>query len=180
MTADIRYPLGKFTPRPFSPGLKREWLQDIQFLPALLENAIEHLDNRQLDTPYREGGWTVRQLVHHLADCAVNAYERYKLTLSEENPVIKTIQEEKWANMPDVQSIPVSISITLLYALHTRLYAAIRDLDAAAWNRCFFHPVKQCTVSLWDFTGEYAFHGKHHTAHIINLRKKMGWVLPEE
>lgn len=172
---DIRYPLGKFEPQPFTAGQKREWLQDIQFLPALAENAIENLDNFQLETPYRDGGWTVKQVIHHLADAAVNIYARYKITLSEDNPTIKTFDEVKWAAMPDNESVPINISITLLYALHTRLYAAIRDLTSEQWNRTFYHPVRQKDISLWDLTGEYAFHGRHHIAQINALRERKGW-----
>lgn len=175
MDTHLRYPIGKFEPQPFSAGLKREWLQEIQFLPGHFETAIENLDNFQLETPYRDGGWTVKQVVHHMADAAVNVYARYKLALTEENPVIKTFNEVKWAELPDNTLVPINISITLLYALHTRMYAAIRDLDAAQWNRTFFHPERKKDVLLWDFTGEYAFHGKHHLAQITSLRERNGW-----
>ena len=175
MDTHLRYPIGKFEPQPFSAGLKREWLQEIQFLPGHLETAIENLDNFQLETPYRDGGWTVKQVVHHLADAAVNVYTRYKLALTEENPVIKPFNEVKWAELPDNTLVPINISITLLYALHTRMYASIRDLDAAQWNRTFFHPERKKDVLLWDFTGEYVFHGKHHLAQITSLRERNGW-----
>jgi hypothetical protein len=175
MNTDPRYPIGKYEAQPFSAILKREWLQEIQFLPGHLETAIENLDGFQLETPYREGGWTVKQVVHHLADAAVNVYTRYKLALTEDHPTIKPFDEVKWAEQPDNKLVPINISITLLYALHTRMYATIRDLDAAGWNRTLHHPDRKKDITLWDFTGEYAFHGKHHVAQINALRERMGW-----
>jgi uncharacterized damage-inducible protein DinB len=176
MTTDPRYPIGKFEPQSFSTGLKREWLQEIQFLPGNVEDAIENLDTKQLDTPYREGGWTVRQVVHHLADTGVNIYTRFKLTLTEDNPTVKSFDEVKWAETPDNILVPVRMSITLLDALQTRLHAAIRDLDTNDWNRTFYHPYRKENISLWHLTGEYAFHGRHHVAQINALRERMGWV----
>src|ERR1700743_2265776 len=126
-TIDLRYPIGTYQPKPFSDQQKEAWLNDIKFLPQLLENTIENLDEAQLQTPYREGGWTVQQVVQHVADSHINAYCRFKLTLTEENPTIRTYEEKDWANLIDVQTIPVNISITLLYALHTRWYALISD-----------------------------------------------------
>src|SRR5580765_6093091 len=110
---DLRYPIGKYTPQPFSSNLKEEWLNDIKFLPQLLENAIVNLDEAQLQTPYREGGWTVHQLVHHVADSHINAYCRFKLGMTEDNPTIKPYEEKLWAELDDVKDLPVNISITL-------------------------------------------------------------------
>src|ERR1700755_2092769 len=127
-STDLRYPIGKYVPQPFSTKQKDEWLTDIKFLPQALENAILNLDEAQLFTPYREGGWTVQQVVHHVADSHMNGYIRHKLALTEDNPTIKPYEEKLWADLSDVETIPVNISITLLYALHTRWYTAISDL----------------------------------------------------
>jgi hypothetical protein len=172
---DLRYPIGKYETQPFSDRQKREWLQDIQFLPGLIEQAIENLDEKQLDTPYRDGGWAVRQVVHHVADSHINAYTRMKLGLTEDNPTIKPYEEQLWADLADVKSVPINISITLLYTLHTRWHAAIRDLDNEAWKRTVIHPVGNKQLSLWYLLGSYSWHGRHHVAHITSLRERKGW-----
>lgn len=172
---DLRYPIGKFEPQPFSEKQKETWLNDIKFLPQLLENAILNLDEAQLLTPYREGGWTVHQLVHHVADSHINAYCRFKLGLTEDHPTIRTYEEKLWAELNDVKSIPVNISITLLYALHTRWYTALSDLVIRDWERTVFHPGSQKDVTLWHLLGTYAWHGKHHVAHITSLRERNDW-----
>lgn len=172
---DPRYPIGKFEPLPFSEKQKKEWLQDIQFLPALLEQALENLDDHQLSTAYREGGWSVKQVVHHIADSHINAYVRFKLALTEDNPTIKPYQEALWAELGDVDQVPVNISVTLLYTLHSRWHALLLQLPDAAWQRTLFHPVQQRQLTLWHMLGIYAWHGKHHVAHITNLREQKGW-----
>lgn len=172
---DPRYPIGKYEPQPYSEKLKQEWLNDIKFLPQTLENAILNLDAAQLDTPYRDGGWTVKQLVHHVADSHVNAYCRFKLGLTEENPGIRPYEEKLWAELPDVQSVPINVSITLLHALHARFHAMIKDLDGGDWDRTVFHPEHKKTFTLWYLLGSYAWHGRHHVAHITTLRDNKGW-----
>ena len=172
---DLRYPIGKYEPQPFSAELKEQWLNDIKFLPQVLENAILNLDEAQLQTPYRDGGWTVHQLVHHIADSHMNAYIRFKLGLTEDNPTIKTYEEKLWAELDDVKKLPVNISLTLLHALHARWYEAIKNLSDEQWNRTVFHPDQKKNLTIWHFLGLYAWHGKHHVAHITNLREKMKW-----
>jgi len=172
---DLRYPTGKYEPQPFSDRQKREWLQDIQFLPGLLETAIENLDEKQLNTPYRDGGWNVKQVVHHVADSHMNAYIRFKLGLTETNPVIKPYEEALWADLADVKAVPINISITLLYALHTRWHSAMLNLPAEAWNRTVFHPESKKEMSLYYLLGMYSWHGRHHVAHITSLRERKGW-----
>jgi hypothetical protein len=169
------YPIGKYEPKPYSEHQKQEWLNDIKFLPQSLENAITNLDEAELLTPYRDGGWTVQQVVHHVADSHMNAYCRFKLGLTEDNPTIKPYDEAAWSMLSDVQTIPVNISITLLYALHSRWYAAISDLDIKAWERKVFHPEANKEMTLWYLLGNYAWHGRHHTAHITSLRERKGW-----
>src|SRR3954471_13857728 len=130
---DLRYPIGKYEPQPFSSELKQEWLADIKFLPQAIEHAITNLDEAQLQTPYRDGGWTIHQLVHHVADSHMNAYIRIKLALTEDDVTVKSYEEHLWAELADVKILPVNISITLLHALHARLYAAIKDLRVDQW-----------------------------------------------
>lgn len=172
---DPRYPIGKYQPQPFDETQKRKWLQDIQFLPGLVEQAIENLDEPQLNTPYREGGWTVKQLVHHIADSHINAYTRFKLALTEDNPTIRTYDEKAWALLDDVDKQPINISITLLYTLHSRLHAALLHLPAEAWARTLFHPGLNKQIDLFYLLGMYAWHGHHHVAHITQLRQQRGW-----
>lgn len=173
---DPRYPIGEYEPQAFSIPQKVEWLADLKFLPLLLENAVLNLDEAQMQTPYRDGGWTVHQLVHHVADSHMNAYCRFKLALTEDNPTIKPYEEKRWAEMNDVQKLPINISLTLLHALHARWYEALKLVTDNDWNnRTIFHPEHKKTIRLWTLLGMYAWHGKHHVAHITSLREKNGW-----
>ncbi len=171
---DHRYPIGKYIAQPFSEKQLAEWLNDIKFLPQLLENAILNLDEAQLDTPYRDGGWTVKQLVHHVADSHMNAYIRFKLGLTEDKPVINAYREEVWAEMADTKNLPINISLTLLHALHLRWYEIVKNISEEEFNRTVFHPQHQKALSLWFLLGMYAWHGRHHVAHITTLREKLG------
>lgn len=174
MTEDLRYPIGKYYPQPFSAVLKQQWLADIKYLPTTLENAILNLDGDQLQTPYREGGWTVQQLVHHVADSHINAYCRFKLGITEENPTIKPYNEKKWAELCDVK-LPVNLSITLLHALHVRWYDLLANAEDTIWEKAVFHPEQNKPMTLWYLLGSYAWHGRHHVAHITALRERMKW-----
>lgn len=173
--ADPRYPIGKYEPQPFSNDVKERWLRDLKFLPSDLEVSIQNLDEAQIDTPYREGGWTVRQLVHHVADSHINAYTRFKLGITEDNPTIRTYEEKAWANTADVFGEPINVSLTLLHALHRRWYAAIVHFTDADWERTIYHPVLDKQINLWFLLGMYAWHGRHHVAHITTLRQQKGW-----
>ena len=176
MQDDLRYPIGKYEPQPFSIAQKIEWMADLKFLPLLLENAILNLDEAQLKTPYREGGWTVHQLVHHIADSHLNAYIRFKLALTEDNPTIKPYDENKWSELNDVHKLPINISLTLLHALHIRWCETLKEVNDEDWNnRTVFHPENSRTMRLWFLLGLYAWHGKHHVAHITKLRESKGW-----
>lgn len=172
---DLRYPIGKYQVQPFSESQLKEWLIDIQFLPQHLENAILNLDEQQIDTPYRPDGWTVRQVVHHVADSHANAYIRFKLGLTETNPAIKPYDEVAWANMNDTAVVPLNISLTLLHALHTRWVEVLKAIKMDEWNRTVFHPEHKKEMTLWFLLGMYAWHGRHHTAHVTSLRERMGW-----
>lgn len=173
---DLRYPIGKYEPQPFSIETKVSWLADIKFLPLAVEHAIQNLDEAQLHTPYREGGWTVHQLVHHIADSHINAICRFKLALTEDNPTIKTYDENAWVELNDVQKLPVNISITLLHALHARWHEALKYVTDDEWNnRTIYHPEHKKTMRLWYLLGMYAWHCRHHVAHITALRERNGW-----
>jgi len=175
MTNDQRYPIGKYEPQPFSHEQKEKWLMDIKFLPDELEMAVQNLDEHQLNTPYREDGWTLQQLVHHVADSHMNAYIRFKLGLTENHPTIKPYEEKEWALLADNETVPINVSLTLLHALHQRWYAAIRDLTESEFERTVVHPAQGRVMSLWLLLGLYAWHGKHHTAHITSLRERKAW-----
>ena len=172
---DYRYPIGKFEPQPYSAKTRDAWLADIRFLPGMLEDSILNLDEAHLGTPYREGGWTVRQVIHHVADSHMNAYIRFKWALTEESPTIKPYDEKKWAELPDVSHVPVNISLTLLHALHARWYELMRRMTDADWERTLVHPEHGRVFSLWEMLGIYAWHGRHHAAHVTRLRERMGW-----
>lgn len=172
---DLRYPIGKYVPQPFSEKQLQEWLIDITFLPQHLENSILNLDESQLNTPYRPEGWTVKQLVHHVADSHMNAYIRFKLALTEDNPTIKPYDEGAWANLPDTRNLPVNISLTLLHALHARWVEVLKGISGEDWNKTVFHPEQKKQITLWHLVGMYAWHGLHHTAHVTALRDRMKW-----
>jgi uncharacterized damage-inducible protein DinB len=171
----LKYPIGKYIEQPFSDKQLKEWLLDIQALPQHIEYAITNLDEAQLATPYREGGWTVQQLVHHVADSHMNAYIRFKLGLTEENPSIKPYEEKAWAEMSDTKNIPINVSITLLYALHKRWSEILNNISREEWNRTVFHPEHKKEMTLWFLLGMYAWHSRHHVAHITSLREREGW-----
>lgn len=171
---DQRFPIGKYEPKPFSAEQKEKWLTDILFLPRQLEMAILNLDEQQLETPYREEGWKVRQVIHHVADSHMNAFIRCKLALTETNPTIKPYEEALWAEQSDYK-LAVNISLTLLHALHNRWYDLLKHVQEEEWNRTVVHPQHNKHMTLWFLLGMYAWHGHHHTAHITSLRERMGW-----
>ena len=172
---DLRYPIGKYIVQPFSDGLWQEWLVDIKNLPQHLENAVLNLDESQLNTPYRDGGWTVKQLVHHVADSHMNAYIRFKLGLTENNPAIKPYDQSAWAEMADTKNLPVNISLTILHALHVRWYEVLKNMCREELDRTVFHPEHKKEFTLWELLGMYAWHSRHHVAHVTSLRERMKW-----
>jgi|SRR5665647_246528 len=178
---DLHYPIGKENEQggygsDFNEQLKITLLNEIKMLPSNLEYAIENLDAAQLDTPYRPGGWTVKQLVHHIADSHINAYTRFKLGLTEDNPIIKPYDQDAWANLSDTKKLPINISLTLLHALHTRWYQLMDDIDESQWQRTIYHPERKTEITLWNLLKSYAWHSRHHTAHITTLRERMKWA----
>ena len=175
MTEELSYPIGRYEPQPYSDRQRDEWIRDIEFLPGDIEYAITNLDADQLNTAYREGGWTVRQLVHHVADSHMNAYIRFKLGLTEDNPVIKPYDQDAWAILPDTTEVPVNVSITLLHALHLRWVSLLQHIQPGQWDRTVVHPEHKKEMTLWYLLGMYAWHSRHHVAHIRALRNRMDW-----
>ncbi len=172
----LKYPIGHFAvPAEITPHILEGWINDIRHLPTLLEMAVQELDEAQLLTPYRPGGWNLAQVVHHVADSHMNAYTRFKLALTEHHPVIKPYEEGLWAALPDTQYTAINVSNTLLHALHKRWTVLMDHLTPEQWERTFFHPASQKTIMLREAAGNYAWHGRHHLMHIIRLKEKMGW-----
>jgi hypothetical protein len=169
----LRYPIGRFSWNEIS-GSREEWLSAIRDTPAQLRRAVRGLNEAQLDTPYRPGGWTVRQVVHHYADDHLNSYIRFKWALTEEAPMIKGYSEALWAELPDARQGPIEPSLTLLAALHERWMAAWNALKEPEWQRVFRHPTRG-NVRLEQLAALYAWHGWHHVAQIRALRERNGW-----
>lgn len=174
---DLRYPVGRFTPElDITAERRKEMIDEIESLPAKLRAAVSNLSGPQLDTPYRPEGWTVRQVVHHLADSHMNAYVRFKLALTEETPTIKPYDEAAWAELADARETPPEVSLTLLEALHHRWVDLLRSMDEASFARSFRHPEQGRTPQLEQVLGLYAWHGRHHLAHITRLAERLGWT----
>ena len=172
---DLRYPIGKLPRKPeLSPEDRTLAIDTIAVAPAKLADAVHGLNDAQLDTPYRPGGWRVRQLVHHVADSHVNAYIRLRFALTEDNPTIKPYEEAAWAELPDARLLPVSVSLLLLQSLHERWVALLRELPHASFARPLQHP-QNGPMTIDGLLTTYAWHGRHHTAHVTALRERMGW-----
>jgi hypothetical protein len=172
---DPRYPVGKFVYAGLpSEEQRKQQISEIEQTPEALRAAVAGLSPQQIETPYREGGWTVRQVVHHVPDSHMNAYMRFKLALTEDDPTIKPYAEDRWAELPDNQSTSLDTSLVLLEALHNRFVRLLRSLTTGQWKRTFRHP-ELGLVPLEKNLALYAWHGRHHVAHITELRKNMGW-----
>jgi len=175
MSDDPRYPIGRFhSPDTITSQDRVDLISSIASAPALLRRAVADLTPEQLDTPYRDGGWTVRQVAHHVPDSHMNAYIRFKLALTEVDPVIKPYREGEWAQLPDTAGTPIETSLVLMEKLHERWVILLRAISEEGWNRQFVHP-EMGAVPLERSTALYAWHGKHHIAHITELRKRRGW-----
>lgn len=172
----LKYPRGRleFKPSP-SPAEIEAWIGEVEALPAQLRAAVEGLSDAQLDTPYRPGGWTVRQLTHHIPDSHMHAYIRVMWTVTEPQPTIKAYDQDPWSNQEYHRTAPVENSLKLLEAVHRRLVAVLRTLSAEQWQRTFVHPEHQRSFSLEQLLQMYAWHSRHHLAHITGLRERNGW-----
>lgn len=170
----LRYPIGVFTKPAFiDDELLEEWLGDIEALPTLLKKAVEGLSEEQLSLPYRPEGWTLRQTVNHLADSHINAYCRFKLALTEDRPTIRPYEEQLWAELEDGKNAPIEWALTLLEVLHKRWIYLLKSLTNVQFDRTFIHPASGQEHSLRTIVGMYSWHGRHHTAHITELRKRL-------
>lgn len=172
--SDLRYPVGRFTPVASLAAAERgACIEHVAAAPALFRRAVAGLNDPQLDTPYRPEGWTVRQVAHHLPDSHMNAYVRFKLGLTEDAPAIKTYEEKDWARTPETRA-PIAMSLDLLTALHERWVTLLRAMTPADFARTIRHP-EWGTPSLDALLALYAWHGRHHTAHVTSLRDRMNW-----
>jgi hypothetical protein len=175
MATDERFPIGEFKwPAAVSAGDRTRFIETIASTPARLGKAVSGLTETQLDTPYRDGGWTIRQVVHHVPDSHLNSYVRFKLALTEDSPVVKPYDEAAWAGLADSRSTPIETSLTLLECLHERWIVLLRSLNDLDWTRTFQHP-ELGPVTLEKNLALYAWHGDHHIAHITGLRGRRGW-----
>jgi hypothetical protein len=174
-TADPRYPVGRYqAPPAISAEQRRAWIDQIAAAPRELREAVQGLSELQLDTPYRDGGWSVRQVVHHVSDSHMNGFVRFKLGLTEDSATIRTFDERAWACLADVRSTPVEVSLELLEALHIRWVAVLRSLEENQWTRSIRH-AEYGEVRLDVLLGLYEWHGRHHVAHVISARERMRW-----
>ncbi|MGB2867818.1 MAG: putative metal-dependent hydrolase [Bacteroidota bacterium] len=172
---DLRYPVGKFSPRPnLTQDERKELIRQIAEAPARLRAAVKGLTDAQLDTPYRPDGWTVRQVVHHVPDSHMNAYIRFKLAMTEQQPTIKPYHEELWAEFPEAKSAPIEMSLRLLEVLHGRWVLFLQALNASDFARTYNHP-ESGVQNLDRVLQLYAWHGRHHVAHITSLKERSGW-----
>ncbi len=172
---DPRYPVGKFSwLEKVTEQDRRQYIQQLEEAPGKLRAAVKGLDEKQLDTPYREGGWTVRQVTHHLADSHMNSYIRFKLALTENEPAIKPYDEKLWAKLPDAATMPVEASLALLESLHARFVAMLRAMTPEDFARVVNHP-ELGKVKLENYLALYAWHSRHHVGHITELRRARGW-----
>lgn len=175
MNEDAKYPIGKFQSEDgLSEARRRELVEQIAETPVKLRAAVAGFSEAQFDTPYREGGWTVRQVVHHLADSHLNAFVRFKLTLTEDRPAVKTYEQQLWAELADARTAPVEPSLAMLEGLHQRWVILLRQMSAADFARQFQHP-EHGLMKLERLLAMYAWHGRHHVAHITSLGERMRW-----
>lgn len=173
----LRYPIGKFNrPESITDEHIRNWIMQLDELPSKFQELSAKLSEEQLETPYRPGGWTVRQLIHHVADSHHNSYIRFKWALTEDSPVIKPYFEKEWANLFDSRTAPVQLSLDHLKVVHAKLVFLLKGLSAESLNRTFIHPDDQQSTTLQENIGRYAWHGNHHFAHLENLLARKAWL----
>jgi hypothetical protein len=170
----LRFPVGKFQRSAATPAQRKTSIAEIQALPTNLRSAVAGLNDAQLETPYREGGWTIRQVVHHVADSHVNAYSRVRHALAGDWPTIYAYSEAKWAQLADAQSAPLSLSLEMIDGLHARWVLLLNSLSGADFEKGYVHP-ENGRQTLEQVVALYAWHGRHHTAHITELRKRSKW-----
>lgn len=174
MSEDLRYPIGKFDSNiEVTPEVRKNFIQTIEDLPEKIGEAVKNLSDEQLDTPYRPGGWTVRQLVHHVADSHLNSICRFKLALTEDVPTIRPYFEDRWAELADAR-LPIEDSLKIIEGVHSRWAVLLNSMSDEDFQRKLNHP-ESGEWTLEKFLGLYDWHSKHHTAHIMSLRDRNGW-----
>ena len=172
----LKYPIGHFEySRQVSRDTIADWVRVLEELPCTLEGLVGHLSGEQLDTPYRPEGWTVRQLAHHIADSHHHSYTRFKWALTENEPVIKAYDEKAWGSLSDAKTAPVELSLSYLKALHSKMVFLLRGLSSEDLNKCYTHPDGNVKISVKGNIGKYAWHSRHHCAHIQGLLERKGW-----
>ncbi|WP_264566563.1 YfiT family bacillithiol transferase [Flavobacterium sp. N3904] len=172
----LKYPIGKFeAPETYSTVYITDKIKEIASFPERLKKEVAHLSDEQLDTPYRQEGWTIRQVIHHCSDSHMNCYIRLKWTLTEETPVIKFYYEDRWAQLEDNLTMPIQPSLLLLEGLHYRLAYLMESFNHAELKKSFIHPEHNKEIQIQELIGTYAWHGNHHLAHITELKKRKGW-----
>jgi uncharacterized damage-inducible protein DinB len=165
----LKYPIGEYLyPGQADADQVKLWIDSIERFPQQLINVVTNLSEEQLEIHYRPGGWTVRQVIHHVADSHVNAYTRIKLTLTENTPIIRPYNEEKWAELPEAKSGPIHLSLGILKSIHQRMVMTLRALDMEDFERKYIHPAANKELTLSYLLGNYAWHGQHHLAHILS------------
>lgn len=173
---ELRYPIGYFeVPENFDDTTIQNWISELEAFPRKLESLVKNLSDEQLDTVYRPGGWTVRQVVHHVSDSHHNSYMRFKWALTEDRPTIKAYDEKAWADLQDTRTGPIEMSLDHLKAIHTKLVYLLRKLSQGDLERTFIHPESKVETSLKENIGRYVWHGNHHYAHIKNLLDRNNW-----
>ena len=176
MSDDLRYPIGPFRrPLTVTDDARRTWIDALATLPSALRRATDGLDRAQLDTPYRDGGWSSRQIVHHLADSHMNSLIRFRLALTEDEPTIRPYAQDAWADLVDSRRAEIEASLEILAGLHARWVVLLESFDPASWERTFVHPESGRAIRLDVNLALYAWHGRHHTAQIERLRDREGW-----
>ncbi|NVJ47364.1 MAG: putative metal-dependent hydrolase [Cytophagia bacterium] len=173
---DLRYPIGKFqAPESFTQEQLQSYIKTIEEAPALYEAAVKELSEEQLNTPYRPEGWTIRQVIHHVPDSHMNAYIRFHWTLTEDHPTIKAYKEAKWAELPYLQEVPIELSLDLMKSIHARWSILLKSLSIEDFEKTYLHPDYNKVFALKTVVALYAWHCKHHLAHIESLKERMGW-----
>ena len=173
---DLRYPIGTFNkPEPITPEDLQGYINVIEELPGRLRTLVANLSEEQLNTEYRPDGWTVKQVIHHIADSHVNAYIRFKLALTEDTPTVKPYFEDKWAKLGDYKLTPIDVSLSLIDSIHARWINLLKSMDEKDFEMSFFHPEHGKEFSLDESAGMYAWHCSHHYAHIAELKKRKNW-----
>ena len=172
----LRYPIGEFSPKEsYTPDDVKWYINTIELFPSKIKQAINGLSDEQLDTQYRPEGWTIRQVVHHVADSHINSYTRFKLALTEDNPTIRPYEEADWAELPDAKSGSLELSLPLLEALHRRWVVMLKGMKPGDTERRLYHPGSKQQMTIASLMHLYAWHSDHHLAHIVNLKKTKGW-----